>query len=155
MLLGAALEVVAAAVFALTGNTMAPFFAKRSAGQGSIHAQIIMQDKVQVPVYLVAALSWLILAAANRRSAGGARIWAAIAFAICALGLGRLIHPVPEAPPNSAATIAAGLLIWLAGLAVVVLLFGGDRPRVQQLFRLAPAPGGSGEARTTGAGGRP
>ncbi|MHB1875330.1 MAG: hypothetical protein ACYCPF_10805, partial [Streptosporangiaceae bacterium] len=68
MLLGAALEVVAAAVFALTGNTMAPFFAKRSAGQGSIHAQIIMQDKVQVPVYLVAALSWLVLAAANRRS---------------------------------------------------------------------------------------
>lgn len=155
MLFGAALELVAAAIFVLTGSTMAPFFAKRMAGQGSIHAHIVMQDKVQVPFYLVAAITWLVLAAANRRSAGGgARIWAAIAFTTCSLGLAHLVNPVPEAPPNSAATIAAGLLIWLVGLAVVVLLFGGDQPRVQRVFRLASAPVGSGEVRATG-GGRP
>jgi len=145
MLLGALLQIVAAVVFVVTGNAMAPFFATGPPGNGSIHAQIVMQDKVQVPFDVAAAVVWLILAGANRR-APDARIWAAIAFAVGTLLLRHLIHPLPDAPPNSAGTIAAGLLIWLVGLAVVVLLYGGDRPCVRRLFRLGQLPAGGDDA---------
>jgi hypothetical protein len=144
MLLGALLQIVAAVVFVQTGNAMAPFFAKAPPGSGSIHAQIVMQDQVQAPFYVAAAVVWLILAAANRR-APDARIGALIAFTGCTLLVRHLFHPMPYAPPNSAGTIAAGLLIWLVGLVVVVLLYGGDWPWVQRLFRLGRVAQGGGD----------
>jgi hypothetical protein len=144
MLLGALLQIMAAVVFVQTGNAMAAFFAKAPPGNGSIHAQIVMQDQVQAPFYAAAAVVWLILAAANRR-APDARIGAAIAFAGCTLLLRHLFHPMPYAPPNSAGTVVAGLLIWLVGLAVMVLLYGGDQPLVQRLFRLGQVPQGGGD----------
>ncbi len=117
MLLGAALEVVAAVVGVKTENGLVPVFASHNPGDARAiavaHGQTLLAEAV------VAAVFWLVMAFLNRSAQGdGPRIFSAVLFCIGTSLSWQYLHD-----PNSRATQVVTVAIWLVGLAAIMLLF--------------------------------
>jgi len=120
MLLGAALEVVAAVVAVKTENSMVPVFARYDPGDGRVIA--VAHGETLLDEAMVAAVFWLVMALLNRRAQGdGPRIFSAVLFFMGTSLSWQYLHD-----PNSRATQVVTVAIWLIGLAAIILLFSGE-----------------------------
>ena len=117
MLLGAALEVVAAVVAVKTENSLVPVFARYDPGDGRVIA--VAHGGTLLAEAMVTAVFWLVMAFLNRRAQGdGPRIFSAVLFCMGTSLSWQYLHG-----PNSRATQIVTVTIWLVGLATIMLLF--------------------------------
>ena len=120
MLLGAALEIVAAVVAVKAENSLVPVFARYNPGDGRViavaHGQALLDEA------MVAAVFWLVMAFLNRSAQGdGPRIFSAFLFCMGTSLSWQHLHD-----PNSRATQVVTVAIWLVGLAAIMLLFSDE-----------------------------
>ena len=72
---------------------------------------------------MLAAVFWLVMAFQNRSARGdGPRIFSAVLFCVGTSLTWQYLHD-----PNSGATLSVAVVIWLVGLAAIMLLFS-DKP---------------------------
>jgi hypothetical protein len=123
MYAGAALEVIALIVALLTISSLKAAIMKAdpSFTASQLHnAQVIGTASLVVGSIITIGL-WLWMAWANRRGRRWARIVSAVFFGINTLDL-----VISFARVHATATAILAVLIWLAGLAAIVLLFRKD-----------------------------
>jgi hypothetical protein len=132
MLAGAALEVAAALVALNTESSLWPASAAPNARPSAADLQgIASHVQVDVTNSLVAAALWLWMAWANRRGQNAARIISAVFFAF---GTKAMLNSFGDL--TSAATRVVDVVIWLAGLAAIVLVFYKES---EPFYRSQPA----------------
>lgn len=122
-----------------TEGGLQPHFAAMEPKQGAalLHAVVIAHGETLVANSVVACVLWLLMAAANRRARGdGSRIISAILFALGTEDLRRSFRDV-----NSTATLTVAVVIWLVGLAAIVLLFSKEAPNLFRGHRSSSAAG--------------
>jgi hypothetical protein len=120
MFVGAALEVIALIVALLTIGSLKAAILKADPTYttSQLHnAEVISTVSVVVGAVLTIGL-WLWMAWANGHGQRWARIVSAVLFGINTLDLA-----ISFARVHATATVIVAILIWLAGLAVIVLLF--------------------------------
>jgi hypothetical protein len=136
MCLAAVVEVVALIVALLTrGSLKAAILRKHphyTAAQ--LHTAETAQTTILIVGALIAVVLWLWMAWANNRGRNWARILSAVLFGIDTLDL-----LVSFATARGVGDLIVGLVLWLIGLAVIVLLF---RKESAPFFARRPAPGG-------------
>jgi hypothetical protein len=123
MYAGAVLEVIALVVSLLTRSSFKSAILKAHPGYTTAHVHIIENDRA-VPLVIGAVIAiglWLWMAWANGRGRHWARILSAVFFGINTLDLIIALAVVRAAP-----TSIIGVVIWLVGLATIVLLFRGE-----------------------------
>jgi hypothetical protein len=138
MFAGAGLEVVALLIAVLTTSSLktAIFRANPKYTTAQVHNVAADRTAVLVIGALITIGLWLWMAWANDRGRGWARIVSAVLFTINTLDLLVSIDVV-----HATATVIIGVVIWLVGLAALVLLFTKrSGPFYQQRSAQAPAP---------------
>jgi hypothetical protein len=116
MLLGAALEVVAAVVAVKTENSLVPVFARYDPGDGRVIA--VAHGGTLLAEAMVAAVFWLVMAFLNRQAQGdGPVIFSAVLFCIGTSLSWQYLHD-----PNSRATKVVTVVVWEVGLVAITLL---------------------------------
>jgi hypothetical protein len=120
MLLGAALEVLAAIVAVNSENRLVPVFARYDPGDARViavaHGQTLLAEA------MVAAVVWLVMAFLNRSAQGdGPRIFSAVLFCMGTSLSWQYLHD-----PNSRATQVITVAIWLVGVGATMLLFSDE-----------------------------
>jgi hypothetical protein len=123
MYLGAALEVPALIVAVVTRSTFKPAILQAHPGYttAQLHtAEIARTVPLLIGAPIVAAL-WLWMAWANGRGRSWARVVSAAFFGINTVDL-----LISLALVHAAATMITGVIIWLVGLAAIVLIFSKD-----------------------------
>jgi hypothetical protein len=120
MYAGAALEVVALVVALLTRSSFRSAILKAHPGYTPAHLHVVENDRaVSLAVGAVITIGlWLWMAWANGRGRNWARIVSAVFFGINTLDL-----IISFAVVRSVPTSIIGIVIWLVGLAAIVLLF--------------------------------
>lgn len=122
MYAGAALEVIALIVSLLTRNSFKSAIVKAHPGYSTAHLRVAVNDRVASlaigAVITIGLWLWLWMAWANGRGRNWARILSAVFFGINTLDL-VVSFAVVRAVPTS----IVGIVIWLVGLAAIVLLF--------------------------------
>jgi len=126
MLLGAALEVVAAVVAVKTENSLVPVFARYDPGDARViavaHGQTLLDEA------MVAAVFWLAMAFLNRTAHGdGPRIFSAVLFC-----MGTSLSWQYLQGPDSRGTKVVTVVLWEVGLAAITLLFSDKLSSVVQ-----------------------
>jgi hypothetical protein len=126
MYAGAALELLALIVALLTTASLkAGILQGRPDGSPPFtHATELIRTAPLVVGALIALCLWLWMAWANEHGRPWARLVSAVFFGINTVDLlisWRLLHATPD--------LIVGGVIWLAGLAAVVLIFSGDATR--------------------------
>jgi hypothetical protein len=117
MLLGAALELVAAVVAVRAEASLVPVFARSD--PGSARDIAVAHGETLLVESMVAAVFWLVMAFQNRSARGdGPRIISAVLFCVGTRQTWQYLHD-----PNSRATVSVTAAIWLVGLAAIMLLF--------------------------------
>jgi hypothetical protein len=131
MYAGAALEVVALVVALLTRSSLKSAILTAHPGYTPAHVHLVENDRaVSLAVGAVITIGlWLWMAWANGRGRQWARVVSAVFFGINTVDLIISLVLVRSAP-----TSIVGIVIWLVGLAAIVLLFRGEsgpyfRPR--------------------------
>jgi hypothetical protein len=123
MLLGAALEIVAAVVAVKTANSLVPMFARHDPGDANVIA--VAHGQTLLLLDMVAAAFWLVMAFLNRFTRGdGPRIFSVVLFCMGTKLSWQYIHEL-----NSRATQVVTVAIWLVGLAAITLLFSDKLSR--------------------------
>jgi hypothetical protein len=120
MILAAGLEVIALILGLLTRSALKTAILQRHPHYTAtqLHTAENAQTLVLVVGALVAVALWLWMAWANGRGRNWARILSAVFFGISTLGL-----IFSFAAGRGVGDIIAGVILWLIGLAVIVLLF--------------------------------
>jgi len=120
MIVAAAVEVVALILALLTRSALKTAILRRHPHYTAtqLHTAESAQTVVLVVGALLAVALWLWMAWANGRGHNWARILSAVFFGISTLGL-----LVSFAAGRVVGDIIVGLILWLIGLAVIVLLF--------------------------------
>ena len=120
MYAGAALDVVALIVALVTRGSLKSAILKAHPHYTS--AQLHTAENVRTGILVIGALiavgAWLWMAWANGRGRSWARGVSAVLFGIDTLGL-----LISLRAARAAATLIVGVVIWLVGLAVIVLIF--------------------------------
>lgn len=120
MYAGAALEVVAVIVAAVTRGNLKSAILKNhphyTAAQ--LHTAEISRTGALIIGALIAIGLWIWMAQANSRGLSWARILSAVFFGISTLSL-----ILSLAIAHSVGTLIVGVIIWLVGLAAIILLF--------------------------------
>jgi uncharacterized membrane protein YiaA len=133
MYAGAALEVIAAIVALLTRSSLKASILKRHPDYTA--AQLHTAETVNAIALVVGAVIaiglWIWMAQANGRGLSWARILSAVFFGISTLSL---LGSVVVA--RSAGSLIIGVVIWLVGLAAIILLFN----KQSAPFFAKPAP---------------
>ena len=128
MVLGAALELVAAVSAVGTAGSLVPVFARSD--PGSARGIAVAHGETLLAESIVAAVFWLVMAFQNRSARGvGPRIFSVVLFCGGTSLTWQSIHD-----PNSVATLGLSVVIWLVGLAAIMFLFNDELSR---LFRTA------------------
>jgi hypothetical protein len=120
MYAGAALEVVALIVALLTRSSLRAAILKAHPRYTltQLHAAEHARTGILVIGALIAIGAWLWMAWANGKGHNWARIVSAVLFGIDTLGL-----LISFGAARTAATLIVGVVIWLVGLAVIILIF--------------------------------
>ncbi len=123
MYAGAALEVVALIVAIVTASSLKAAILQAHPGDtpSLVHTAEIARTVPLVAGALIAVCLWLWMAWANRQGRSWARVVSAVFFGINTLDLlisFRLLRAAPD--------LIVGGVIWLAGLAAIVLIFSED-----------------------------
>ena len=136
MCLAAAIEVVALIVALLTRGSLKAAILRTHPHYTvtQLHTAETARTTILVVGALIAVALWLWMAWANNRGHNWARIVSAVLFGISTLDL--LISFVTV---RGVVNLIVGLVIWLIGLTVIVLLF---RKESAPFFARRPAPGG-------------
>ncbi|HEY6275330.1 MAG TPA: hypothetical protein VIX86_03280 [Streptosporangiaceae bacterium] len=123
MYAGAAIELVALIVALLSRNSIKTALLKLHPNYtaSQLHAAQSVQVVGLVVGAVIAAGLWLWMAWANGRGHNWARILSAVFFGISTLDL-----LISFAALRAAVSLIIGLVIWLVGLAAIVLLFSRD-----------------------------
>jgi hypothetical protein len=124
MYAGAALEVVALVVALVTRGRLksAILTAHPHYTSAQLHTAENFRAGILVTGALIAVGAWLWMAWANGRGRSWARGVSAALFVLGTLGL----PIVSLRTARNAATLIVGVLIWLVGLAVIVLIFNSS-----------------------------
>jgi len=137
MYAGAALEVIALIVALLTRSSFKSAILKAHPGYTTAHLHVVENDRAaSLAIGAVITIGlWLWMAWANGRGRNWARILSAVFFGINTLDL-IISFAVVRAVPTS----IIGIVIWLVGLAAIVLLFRREsgpyfRPRTSGSMR--------------------
>ena len=136
MWLAAAIEVVALIVALLSRGALKAAILRRHPHYTAtqLHHAESAQTVILVVGALIAVALWLWMAWANGRGRNWARILSAVFFGISTLGL-----LLSFAAGRGVGDIIVSVVIWLIGLAVIVLLFGRESA---PFFARQPVPGG-------------
>lgn len=120
MYAGAALEVIALVVSLLTRGSFKSAILKAHPGYTPAHLHVVENDRAAPLVIgaVIAIALWLWMAWANGRGRNWARILSAVFFGINTLDL-IVAFAVIRAAPSS----IVGIVIWIVGLAAIILLF--------------------------------
>ena len=135
MWVAAGIEVVALIIALLTRSALKAAILRRHPHYTAtqLHTAESAQTVVLVVGALIAVALWLWMAWANGRGHNWARVVSAVFFGISTLGL---IVSFPEG--RGVGDIIVGAILWLIGLAVIVLLF---RKESAPFFARQPGPG--------------
>ena len=135
MILAAGLEVIALILALLTRSALKTAILRRHPHYTAtqLHNAQNAQTVVLVVGALIAVALWLWMAWANGRGHNWARILSAVFFGISTLGL-----VLSFAAGRGVGDIIVGVILWLIGLAVIVLLF---RKESAPFFARAASPG--------------
>jgi hypothetical protein len=123
MYAGAAIELVALIVAIISRNSLKSAILKLHPHYTTLqlhHAEVLRTSALVIGAIIAVGL-WLWMAAANSRGLSWARIVSAVFFGINTLAL---IISVTTA--RAVATLIVGIVIWLVGLATIVLLFNRE-----------------------------
>lgn len=136
MCVAAAIEVVALIVALLTRGSLKAAILRKHPHYTvtQLHTAETARTAILVVGALIAVALWLWMAWANNRGRNWARIVSAVFF-----GIGTLDLLISFATVRGAVDLIVGLVLWLIGLAVIVLLF---RKESAPFFARRPAPGG-------------
>ncbi len=136
MWLAAAIEVIALIIALLTRGALKTAILRRHPHYTAtqLHHAENAQTVILVVGALIAVALWLWMAWANGRGHNWARIVSAVFFGISTLGL-----LVSFAAGRGVGDVTVGVVIWLIGLAVIVLLFGKESA---PFFARPTVPGG-------------
>jgi hypothetical protein len=120
MFAGAGLEVVALFLAVVTAGTLKSAIFKANPGYTAVQVHNVEVARTAVLVFgaLITIGLWLWMAWANDRGRGWARIVSVVFFGINTLDLVVSFDVV-----HAVATLIIGVVIWLVGLAAIVLIF--------------------------------
>jgi hypothetical protein len=123
MYLAAALEVIALIVALLTRGSLRAAILRRHPHYTAtqLHTAQNAQTVILIAGALIAVGLWLWMAWANGRGRNWARILSAVFFGISTLGL-----LLSFLTPRGVGDTIVGVVLWLIGLAVIVLLFNKE-----------------------------
>ena len=123
MYVGAALEVIAAIVALLTRSSLKSSILKSHPNYtaAQLHTAETARAVALVIGAVIAIALWIWMAQANGRGLSWARVLSAVFFGISTLSLlGSLIVA------RSAGSLIIGVIVWLVGLAAIILLFSKE-----------------------------
>jgi hypothetical protein len=123
MYAGAALEVIAAIVSVLTRGSLKSAILKNHPNYtaAQLHTAEVARAAILIIGALIAIGLWIWMAQANGRGLSWARTLSAVFFGISTLSL--LLSLVAA---RTAGTLIVGVIIWLVGLAAIILLFSKE-----------------------------
>jgi len=123
MYAGAALEVIAAIVSVLTRGSLKSAILKNhpTYTAAQVHTAEIARAAILIIGALIAIGLWIWMAQANGRGLAWARVLSAVFFGISTLSL--LLALVAA---RTVGTLIIGVIIWLVGLAAIILLFSKE-----------------------------
>lgn len=135
MYLAAGVEVIALIIALLTRSALKAAILRRHPHYTAtqLHTAESAQTVVLVVGALIAVALWLWMAWANGHGRNWARVVSAVFFGISTLGL-----IVSFAAGRGVGDVIVGVILWLIGLAVIVLLF---RKESAPFFARKPGPG--------------
>jgi hypothetical protein len=123
MYAGAALEVIAAIVSVLTRGSLKSAILKNHPNYtvAQLHTAEVARATILIIGALIAIGLWIWMAQANGRGLSWARTLSAVFFGISTLSL--LLSLVAA---RTVGTLIVGVIIWLVGLAAIILLFSKE-----------------------------
>ena len=123
MYAGAALEVIAAIVAVLTSGSLKSAILKNHPNYTAAQLHTAEVDRATIVIIgtLIGIGLWIWMAQANGRGLSWARVLSAVFFGISTLSL--LLSLVAA---RTVGTLIIGVIIWLVGLAAIILLFSKE-----------------------------